>query len=295
MKGTPLKNGKDSERIVNISSEFATAIKEYLDSPDYHDVTDQFGRQPLLTTESGRIDESTLRRDFYKVSRPCVYGDSCPHDRNSSKCKATTSKNAYKCPSSYSPHPFRRWSIETQIEKGIPKDRLSDRVDVSVKVLDKHYDQRSEERKSQERLKFLERVFEDFGDANATLQPAELSMLTDEQGDIDPELLAQFTARADDGNKSQESNDSNDNDQLQLDDFEYQLTGPALLFILNLVRVHEWISRRLAKEMKAMSPRIETPFPTKRKAVKAVAGYWLFTMLLSLNLILAFPEQFSAV
>jgi hypothetical protein len=35
-----------------------------------------------------------------------------------------------------------------QLDAGVPKKLLSDRVDVSVPILDKHYDQRSKERKS---------------------------------------------------------------------------------------------------------------------------------------------------
>jgi len=41
-------------------------------------------------------------------------------------------------------------------DEGVPKELLSDRVDVSVPVLDKHYDQRSEERKSRRRREVLE-------------------------------------------------------------------------------------------------------------------------------------------
>jgi len=39
----------------------------------------------------------------------------------------------------------------------MPKELLSDRVDVSVPVLDKHYDQRTEERKSKRRREELEK------------------------------------------------------------------------------------------------------------------------------------------
>ena len=51
---------------------------------------------------------------------------------------------------------MRKWSIMHQLDEGVPKELLSDRVDVSVPVLDKHYDQRSEERKSRRRREALE-------------------------------------------------------------------------------------------------------------------------------------------
>ena len=44
----------------------------------------------------------------------------------------------------------------SQFDAGMPTELLSDRVDVSVSVLDKHYDQRSEERKSRRRREELE-------------------------------------------------------------------------------------------------------------------------------------------
>ena len=43
-----------------------------------------------------------------------------------------------------------------QLDEGVPKELLSDRVDVSVPVLDKNYDQRTEERKSKRRREVLE-------------------------------------------------------------------------------------------------------------------------------------------
>ena len=43
-----------------------------------------------------------------------------------------------------------------QLDEGVPKGLLSDRVDVSVPVLDKRYDQRTEEQKSRQRREVLE-------------------------------------------------------------------------------------------------------------------------------------------
>ena len=112
VRGTPLKNGSDGERSQNISQGLADVIQGYLDNPQRHDVTDKFGRRPLLTTRAGRPDITTIRRDIYKLTRPCTYTGECPHDRDIGKCDATISRHASECPSSQSPHPLRRWSIE---------------------------------------------------------------------------------------------------------------------------------------------------------------------------------------
>jgi len=49
-----------------------------------------------------------------------------------------------------------------QLDEGVPKELLSDRVDVSVPVLDKHYDQRTEERKSKRRREVLESTMDQY-------------------------------------------------------------------------------------------------------------------------------------
>jgi hypothetical protein len=152
---TPLKNGADGERNVNLSADLNTLIKDYVgDRRD--EVTDRYGRQPLLTTSQGRPAVTTIQRDLYKMTRPCVISDDCPHDRDPEECDAATSSRASKCPSSTSPHPLRRWSIMRQLDAGVPKELLSDRVDVSVPVLEKHYDQRSKERKRERRKEVLD-------------------------------------------------------------------------------------------------------------------------------------------
>jgi len=153
--GTPLKNGTDGERIINLSPALVDYLEAYV---DHHrdGVTDEFGREPLFTTSVGRVSKTTVRRDFYKLTRPCEYDPDCPHGREVSECEATRNAEAVSCPSSFSTHPLRKWAIMTQLDEGVPKELLSDRVDVSVPVLDKHYDQRSEERKSRRRREVLE-------------------------------------------------------------------------------------------------------------------------------------------
>jgi hypothetical protein len=69
---------------------------------------------------------------------------------------AQNKKEAFGCPSSESLHPIRRGSITHHINKGWPKEKLSERVDVSVSVLNKHYDARKKEESREGREKFLD-------------------------------------------------------------------------------------------------------------------------------------------
>lgn len=161
--GTPLKNGTGGERIINLPSEFRDVIDAYV-THNRHDVVDAFDREPLLTTTHGRVQTTTVRRDFYKLTRPCEYTNECPHGRDLDECDARKSANASKCPSSFSTHPVRKWSIMNQLDAGVPRELLSDRVDVSVPVLEKHYDQRSEQRKSRRRRKELADLLPKYSD-----------------------------------------------------------------------------------------------------------------------------------
>lgn len=150
--GTPLKNGTSGERLINLSSGLSELLADYVEVRRI-DVEDRFGRDPLFTTSQGRVTTSTIRRNCYR--RPCEYTNDCPHDREIAERDALKSRNAEKCPSSYSTHPLCRWSIMNRLAEGVRKELLSDRIDVSVPILEKHYDQRSEERKSEQRREVL--------------------------------------------------------------------------------------------------------------------------------------------
>ena len=162
-RGTPLKNGTDSQRNINISKELNQLILDYRNNPERPEGTDRYGRKPLFTSvdSSGnvnRISINRIRDDFYKLSRPCVYANNCPEERDVEACEATKNRFASKCPANTSPHPLRSYAIMRQLDEGVPKGTLSDRVDVSVPTLEKHYDHRSEERQREARLNVLAEV-----------------------------------------------------------------------------------------------------------------------------------------
>jgi integrase len=139
-----LKNKHGAERQVNLHGWVCDVLDEYLDM-HHHDVTDEYGRTPLITTEHGRPVRSNIRGHTNSLTRPCVYTRDCPHDRDSNTCDAAqTRKMAQRCPSSVPPHAIRRSAITAWLNEGHSKELLSDRMNVSVKTLEKHYDARTE-------------------------------------------------------------------------------------------------------------------------------------------------------
>lgn len=297
-KGTPLKNKSDGERSVNISRDLADLIQLYLNNPDRPNVTDKFGRKPLLTTKNGnRPETKTIRQDFYKLTRPCEYADHCPHNRDIRTCEATKNNHASKCPSSHSPHPLRRWSIENQIERGVPKDELADRVDVSVPVLNKHYDLRSEERKRKQRLKTYEKLFSGYGEEEATLTETEHKAITNDDGTIDAVGLKQVITNgeqnqdvlpmySDDPDNEDSDQEGTDEQQRSFDYFTDSSTGivhPGLIPVI----ITSWVPRRFYREMESMSPESDgSSWPNKTRMVKGLAAYALYVGMTAVNLIL---------
>jgi len=59
------------------------------------------------------------------------------------------------CPSSVSPHAIRRGSITYHLTEDVPEKMVGDRMNVSLDVLEKHYDRRTEEEKASQRRDYL--------------------------------------------------------------------------------------------------------------------------------------------
>jgi len=151
---TPLKNKESGERWVALSERIARILQDYIDGPR-EDVTDDYGRDPLVTTSHGRPSTSSLRDAIYCVTRPCAVGKECPHDRDPEDCDATHIHKASTCPSSRSPHDVRSGAITAHLLEDVPHEIVSDRMDVSRKVLDKHYDRRTKREKMEQRREYL--------------------------------------------------------------------------------------------------------------------------------------------
>ncbi|WP_254832083.1 tyrosine-type recombinase/integrase [Haloglomus salinum] len=156
-KGTRLKNKEAGERIVTLSPDVCDTLDAYL---EYNRVEakDDHGRRPLFTSRHGRVAKSSLRDSIYRVTRPCKYTGECPHDRDLDSCEALETNKASTCPSSVSPHAIRRGSITHHLAQDVPDKVVSDRMNVSLDVLEKHYDRRSEEEKADQRRDYLKGI-----------------------------------------------------------------------------------------------------------------------------------------
>ncbi|ESS10261.1 MAG: site-specific recombinase XerD [uncultured archaeon A07HR60] len=147
-KGTTLKNGQNGERLVAISADLAELVEDFIENTRA-ERSDDYGRHPLVTGNQGRCSRSTIRRNVYALTAPCFLDNECPN------CNGTVES---KCPEAVSPHAIRRGSITHLLTNDVPVEIVGDRTDVSRDVIDKHYDQRSEEVKLEQRRGYLDDI-----------------------------------------------------------------------------------------------------------------------------------------
>lgn len=153
--GTPLKNKGKSERWNAITEHVADVLEDYINEQRVG-VTDEHDRAPLLTTKQGRVSVSACRDTLYRVTRPCWRGEECPHDREPDECEATAFAKMSKCPSARSPHDVRSGRVTAHRLADEDRTLVSDRMDASEEILDKHYDRRSKRQKAEQRRELFD-------------------------------------------------------------------------------------------------------------------------------------------
>lgn len=152
--GTALKNGESGERWVYLGPQWFSIIEEYT-TANRHDKTDDYGREPLITTQNGRPTGDTIYKIVNRATHPCEYRE-CPHDRDPETCEARGHDGVVsKCPSAKSPHALRRGAITNHLNEDVSPEVVSERMDVSLEVLYEHYDARSPREKMDVRKRQL--------------------------------------------------------------------------------------------------------------------------------------------
>lgn len=154
---TPLMNKRQGERIIAVSNEVCLVLDDWI-REQRPDTTDDHGRNPLLSTSHGRVAKTTIRTYCYQITRPCAHGQECPHGRDKNDCEATELNHSAKCPSSVSPHPFRRGAITHYLQSDVPEMVVGDRANVTTDVIDQQYDQRSQKEKMEQRRGYLDNL-----------------------------------------------------------------------------------------------------------------------------------------
>lgn len=154
-ESTPLKNNEKGERVNRVSESVAIAIQDYIDGPR-SSVQDDAGRSPLITTEHGRITSGTVRDTVYRWTRPCMIGIECPHGYEPDTCDFAYHKDMAKCPSARSPHDVRKARVTAYRNENVPRGVVSDRLDASEDILDKHYDRASKRKKAHRRWRMIQ-------------------------------------------------------------------------------------------------------------------------------------------
>ena len=155
---TELKNGDLGETEIYIADDVAQIFRDYIKN-NRIEVTTENDRKPFLTSSHGRLSKTTMRKDVYRFTRPCVIQGECPHDRDIESCEALESGDkASKCPSSLPPYALRHGYITCKLRDGAPSELISGRCDVSEVVIEKHYDERTETEKRELRKEVFEAI-----------------------------------------------------------------------------------------------------------------------------------------
>ena len=155
-KGTRLKNREDGNRVVTIDSATSSVVHDYIEYQRVP-VKDDHGRRPLFSSEYGRMSKQNLNKRIYRVTSPCFTCRGCPSDKEPIECEHTGSYDNYvTCPHNSRPHAIRGGSITHWLRNDVPKKAVGDRVNASMKTLDRHYDERSEQEKAEQRRDFFD-------------------------------------------------------------------------------------------------------------------------------------------
>jgi hypothetical protein len=105
--------------------------------------------EPLFTASSTRRHRTSIRQVIYRVTAPCFQGKQCPDCADDPDLP---------CPEAVNPHAIRRRSITHFLTEDVPIQIVGDRMNVSRKVLEGHYDKRSEEIKLEQRRGYLDSI-----------------------------------------------------------------------------------------------------------------------------------------
>lgn len=131
---TTLKNGIKSERSVGLADSVAETLDKYL-YLQRTDVTDEHGREPLITSRVGRASTSTITDWVSWGTRRCLIDGECDCDGEIQK----SLQEARQCATATPSHPVRKAGIRMYLRAGMDPEYIAERADMSEETLKKHY------------------------------------------------------------------------------------------------------------------------------------------------------------
>jgi len=135
--------------MVAVANETVRLLNDWIEH-NRPEVTDEYGREPLISSEQGCTIKGNIRKLIDRLTRPCSTEKECP-------C-GMKGEFASKCEHSVSPHALRRGSITAHLREEVPKQMISDRANVSPDVLDKHYNEMTQEEQMEQRRQYLDTI-----------------------------------------------------------------------------------------------------------------------------------------
>lgn len=166
--GTTLKNKSRGKRAVYIhDNRLAEALDDYIQDTR-PDTTDEFGRKPLIASTQGRLCLTAISYNVMVATRPTHYSRLEPHEcpcvgldgENSDQdvCPGYVNEHASKCGKSIGPHALRRSAVTAMLNAGQAKTDIGARVDMTTEIMDKHYNEQTQEEEMKVRANRMDAV-----------------------------------------------------------------------------------------------------------------------------------------
>jgi hypothetical protein len=157
-------------------------------------------------------------------------------------------------------------------------------------VLNEHYDTRTEEREREHRLEVLEKIYDGYGDTEATIDASELvEMFVNNDGTVDKKALIEFNNDDEEEDLSDLIGDeSSPGEQKTFDQSSDGINGifhPALVRAVDDLTVVQLVVNRTQDELDSLTTEPGTSLrPSKERMAKGAAAYAIFVSLIAFNL-----------
>jgi integrase len=186
--GTQLKNKERGECHVNLSRDVCDVLDGYVEF-NHGKTADEHGRMPLLGTSYGRPTHDDPSEDLPGDLALRVH-QRVPAGPRHRRLRGDGTPSNEQVLVERVPNAIRRGSITHHLKAGVPKEAVSDRMNVSDEVLEKDYDARTAGKRRSQRSSSL-----DISEGSDGEIPRRNQAHTEQFGTILIEFLIEFSTR----------------------------------------------------------------------------------------------------